>query len=107
MIGKRISLASTDSTNTVAMSHVRPGLREAVLVVADEQHAGRGRRERTWTSPKGNLYCSLLLPPLPAVCSAVCPTERYIWLYRTGLARIVAQAHLRAEASITHHVLTF
>jgi BirA family biotin operon repressor/biotin-[acetyl-CoA-carboxylase] ligase len=30
-------------------------------VVADRQTAGRGRRGRTWISPPGNLYASLLL----------------------------------------------
>ena len=35
-------------------------------VVADEQVGGRGRRGRTWHSPPGNLYASLLLPdPCP------------------------------------------
>lgn len=30
-------------------------------VVSAEQNSGRGRRGRTWVSPKGNLYSSLLL----------------------------------------------
>src|SRR6185436_13795822 len=32
-------------------------------VWADEQTAGRGRRGRTWLSPPGNLYLSLVLRP--------------------------------------------
>jgi len=44
------------------------GAKEGLLVVADEQTGGRGRRGRAWHSPAGeNLYCSLLLrPALPA-----------------------------------------
>jgi BirA family biotin operon repressor/biotin-[acetyl-CoA-carboxylase] ligase len=37
-----------------------------VWMTAREQTAGRGRQERQWTSPPGNLYASLLLP-LPGV----------------------------------------
>lgn len=33
------------------------------MVRADAQTAGRGRRGRTWVSPPGNLYASLLLKP--------------------------------------------
>lgn len=32
-------------------------------VLAAEQTAGRGRRGRTWSSPRGNFYCSLILSP--------------------------------------------
>ena len=41
---------------------------EGLLVAADEQTSGRGRRGRAWHSPAGeNLYASLLLrPTLPA-----------------------------------------
>jgi len=63
MIFEKIALEKVDSTNTVAQSHIRGDLDHAIVVVADEQSAGRGRLGRTWASPKGNLYCSLLLPP--------------------------------------------
>jgi BirA family biotin operon repressor/biotin-[acetyl-CoA-carboxylase] ligase len=40
------------------------GAKEGTAVVADEQTAGRGRLQRTWTSPKGaGLYFSILLRP--------------------------------------------
>ncbi len=39
------------------------GAEDATVIWALEQTAGRGRRARTWESPKGNLYCSLLLRP--------------------------------------------
>ncbi len=34
------------------------------VVMAESQTAGRGRYGRTWQSPKGNLYMSLVLPDL-------------------------------------------
>jgi BirA family biotin operon repressor/biotin-[acetyl-CoA-carboxylase] ligase len=36
------------------------------VVFADQQSAGRGRLGRSWESPSGNLFVSVLLPPLPA-----------------------------------------
>lgn len=63
MIGERIHREKVDSTNTLALSFIRDGLEHGVLIVADEQTSGRGRTGRTWTSPRGNLYCSVLLPP--------------------------------------------
>jgi BirA family biotin operon repressor/biotin-[acetyl-CoA-carboxylase] ligase len=39
------------------------GAREGLVVVAREQHAGRGRLDRRWESPPGGLYLSLLLRP--------------------------------------------
>ena len=38
-------------------------MREFTAVWASEQKAGRGRRNRKWDSPLGNLYVSLLLRP--------------------------------------------
>jgi BirA family biotin operon repressor/biotin-[acetyl-CoA-carboxylase] ligase len=43
------------------MRLARDGDPGRVWVVAREQMEGRGRRGRTWSSPRGNLYASLLL----------------------------------------------
>ena len=48
-----------ESTNATALS-CPPG----TVVMAETQPAGRGRYGRTWQSPKGNLYMSLVLPDL-------------------------------------------
>ena len=59
--------AQLASTNGEATRLAAAGAREGTLVVAEEQSAGRGRRGRTWVSPPGNLYGSLVLrPPRPA-----------------------------------------
>ena len=60
---------SIGSTNDEAKVLARAGAAEGTLVWADEQTAGRGRRGRTWQSPPGNLYLSLVLRP------AVSPTR--------------------------------
>jgi BirA family biotin operon repressor/biotin-[acetyl-CoA-carboxylase] ligase len=53
------------STNDEAMSKVRDGASsEGLVVVADRQTAGRGRRGHTWFSPPGSgLYVSVVLMP--------------------------------------------
>jgi BirA family transcriptional regulator, biotin operon repressor / biotin---[acetyl-CoA-carboxylase] ligase len=59
-----------DSTNDEAMRLAEGGAGEGTLVVAREQSAGRGRRGRSWVSPPGNLYCSLVLRPACAAPEA-------------------------------------
>jgi len=55
---------SLPSTNTEAARQASLGAREGLCVVAREQTAGRGRRERAWVSPKDSgLYFSVVLRP--------------------------------------------
>ncbi|MEX2201052.1 MAG: biotin--[acetyl-CoA-carboxylase] ligase [Dongiaceae bacterium] len=51
------------SSNDEARRLAEAGAPEGTLVWAGEQTAGRGRRGRSWASPPGNLYLSLLLRP--------------------------------------------
>ena len=43
---------------------------DGTLVWAQQQTAGRGRRGRSWTSPRGNLYVSAILRPECAIDEA-------------------------------------
>src|SRR5579885_2761839 len=52
-----------DSTSDEAKRLAAAGAAEGTLVWALEQGAGRGRRGRSWVSPRGNLYLSLVLRP--------------------------------------------
>ena len=56
-----VALASVGSTNKEARIRAQRGERAPLWVTAQEQTAGRGRMERSWDSPPGNLYASLLL----------------------------------------------
>ena len=54
-----------DSTNAIAAAAAAAGAGEGLLVVADEQTAGRGRQGRRWAAPAGtSLMFSLLLRPV-------------------------------------------
>ena len=55
---------SLPSTNTEAARQAARGAREGLCIVAREQTAGRGRRERSWVSRKdAGLYASVVLRP--------------------------------------------
>ena len=55
------ALNATGSTNDDALAAARQGDPGHLWIIAREQRAGRGRQGRTWASPPGNLYASLLL----------------------------------------------
>lgn len=57
-VGRHL-LTSVDSTNAYGLR--LPDV--PAWVLAEEQTAGRGRRGRSWVSPRGNFYGSLILAP--------------------------------------------
>ena len=58
-----------ESTNARARDLAATGDRD-IAVVADEQTGGRGRLDRSWASPSGGLWCSVVVhPSLPAAHS--------------------------------------
>jgi BirA family biotin operon repressor/biotin-[acetyl-CoA-carboxylase] ligase len=61
----------TASTNADALALARSGDPEGIVVAADHQTAGRGRRGRTWSAPPGaSLLFSILMRPPAAVMEA-------------------------------------
>jgi BirA family biotin operon repressor/biotin-[acetyl-CoA-carboxylase] ligase len=65
-------LASVDSTNTELMRRARAGFLEPILLVSEEQTAGRGRLGRGWHSRPGqSLTFSLGLPMAPLAWSGL------------------------------------
>ncbi len=66
-----VSFAEIDSTNDEAKRRAGEGAPQGTLVWARAQSAGRGRRGRSFVSPPGNLYMSILLrPDRPAASAA-------------------------------------
>ncbi|MBL8700476.1 MAG: biotin--[acetyl-CoA-carboxylase] ligase [Alphaproteobacteria bacterium] len=58
-----VALGTVVSTNDEAKRLLRDGAEEGTLVWAQAQSGGRGRDGRSWSSPAGNLYASLILRP--------------------------------------------
>jgi BirA family transcriptional regulator, biotin operon repressor / biotin---[acetyl-CoA-carboxylase] ligase len=56
-------VAEIDSTNEACRQRALQGEQAGLVIRADLQTKGRGRRGRDWVSPKGNLYTSILLQP--------------------------------------------
>lgn len=94
IVGRDVQFVpSVGSTNDALKDAARAGSAEGVVVVADEQVAGRGRRGRSWSAPAGtSLLVSILLRPmwLPAgdsflltILAAVAVAEA---LERSGVA---------------------
>lgn len=51
---------SIGSTNAEALERARAGERGPLWLVTDQQTAGRGRRQRAWVSPRGNLAATIV-----------------------------------------------
>jgi BirA family biotin operon repressor/biotin-[acetyl-CoA-carboxylase] ligase len=57
-------LGSVTSTNDVLRERARAGAPEWTALIAEVQTAGRGREGRSWRSPPGDLFLSILLRPV-------------------------------------------
>jgi BirA family biotin operon repressor/biotin-[acetyl-CoA-carboxylase] ligase len=82
------------STNAEAMARARAGERGPIWFVTPEQTAGRGRRQRAWIAPRGNLASSILevmdVPPATAATLG----------FAAGLALEGALRQLSVEANL-------
>lgn len=52
-----------DSTNNLAIELSKDDNPDGLVVIADKQTGGRGRRGNEWCSPEGNLYMSVVFSP--------------------------------------------
>ncbi|MDF0516436.1 biotin--[acetyl-CoA-carboxylase] ligase [Bradyrhizobium yuanmingense] len=84
----------TGSTNTEAIEHARAGERGPMWFVTSEQTAGRGRRQRAWIAPRGNLAASILevMDVAPAVAATLG--------FAAGLAEAAALEKVSLEAAL-------
>ncbi|WP_043336243.1 biotin--[acetyl-CoA-carboxylase] ligase [Belnapia moabensis] len=83
--------AALPSTSDRIAAAAEAGEPAGLAVLALEQTAGRGRSGRAWSSPPGNLYCSMLLRPGgPA-------REAAQWSLLAGVALAEAAAEIDPE----------
>lgn len=91
---KLAALERTGSTNADAIESARAGERGPIWFVTAEQTAGRGRRQRAWVSPRGNLAASVLeiLDVAPSVAATIG--------FAAGLAEEAALEKVSIEAAM-------
>lgn len=91
---KLAALERTGSTNADAIESARAGERGSTWFVTSEQTAGRGRRQRPWIAPKGNLAASVLevIDVAPAVAATIG--------FAAGLAQEAALEKVSLEAAL-------
>jgi len=90
-----VALDSVDSTNEEAKRRARGGAPDKTLICAGMQTAGRGRGGRSWVSPPGNLYLSLVLRP-------ACPPRRAAELgFVAAVALEAALQDIAADLPVT------
>ncbi|MDQ1640298.1 MAG: BirA family transcriptional regulator [Pyrinomonadaceae bacterium] len=83
---------SLPSTNLEAATRAAAGAAEGLCVVAGEQTAGRGRRQRQWVSPAGaGLYFSIILRP---------QFDQSLWPLLTLMAAVAAHDALLTTCSL-------
>lgn len=64
LVGSRIAVIHTvDSTNDEVKRQAANGADSGLVVIAEEQTAGKGRLGRSWKSAPGGIYFSILLRP--------------------------------------------
>ena len=91
-----VAFDAIDSTNEEAKRRAREGATEGLLVWAKEQLAGRGRRGRSFASPPGNLYMSVLLrPERPAAAAAQLSFAAALAVGEAAAACLLDAARLR------------
>ena len=91
---KLAAFERTGSTNVDAIERARAGEIGPMWFVTDDQTAGRGRRQRAWIAPKGNLAASILevLDVTPGVAATIG--------FAAGLAQEAALEKVSLEAAM-------
>ena len=83
--GHLLCLETIDSTNTEAKRQAMAGASDGLVIVSEEQTGGRGRRGRSFQSPRGRASTS---PPCcaPSWTPARWPTSPPGWRWRCATA---------------------
>lgn len=84
----------TGSTNDDAKALARDGAAEGTVVLASRQRAGRGRLGRSWVSPEGGVYLSVVLRP------AISPSEASALALVVGLGAAEGLERLGVHALV-------
>ncbi len=86
---------SIESTNSEALTRIRAGERGPLWLVTSHQTAGRGRRERAWLSPPGNLAASVIQTVDVAPATAATLSFTAALALDTALQRLSTETMMR------------
>ena len=101
MITKRYHFETIDSTNKKAKELAQLGCPHGILVTADAQDAGIGRRGRSWSSEKGaGIYMSVVLRPEIETDKASMLTLVAAMAVEQAIMRITNEAQIDASPMI-------
>lgn len=85
IIGKKVYFfKKIPSTNLFAKQLIQKNAKEGTIVISDIQSSGRGRKNRTWHSPPGGIWFSVILYP------EICPKRGMLITMAVSIS--VAQA---------------
>ncbi|MBE0446549.1 MAG: biotin--[acetyl-CoA-carboxylase] ligase [Actinobacteria bacterium] len=101
-IGRRIIHRNiTGSTNDLAKELANGGAEEGTVVVAEEQSHGKGRLNRSWVSPPGGIWLSVILRP------QVPPSEasRFTLLAGVAAAKAIETLGIKPEIKWPNDIL--
>lgn len=87
---------SVESTMDRARAAARGGAPSGSVIAAREQTGGRGRSGRSWSSPKGGLYASVLIRGPPRKIAPLLPLAGALAV-RDGLAALVPALTLQVK----------
>lgn len=90
-----------DSTNNLAKEFAERGEGEGTVVISEEQSSGKGRLERTWTSPQGGIWLSIILRP------KVLPSEasRFTLLAAVSVAKAIERLGIEPDIKWPNDIL--
>lgn len=92
-----IEFDEIDSTNEEARRRAAAGDTGPVWIMAHAQTAGRGRRGREWSSPRGNLMATLLMSPRCAPAEAALLSFVAALAVRDTLCEWIAAGHVKLK----------
>jgi len=87
-----------DSTNNYAIQLAKAGIiSDKEVICANSQNAGKGRNQRKWESPIGNLYFSLVIKPKILIEKIPQVSFLSIVSLRSAIEKIFIQQKISAE----------
>jgi len=98
---KLVHRQAVDSTNNLAKEFAGRGEVEGTVIISEEQSSGKGRLERTWTSPQGGVWLSIILRP------KVLPSEasRFTLLAAVSVAKAIEKLGIEPEIKWPNDIL--